>query len=360
MPTFDIGAQSIAPGQGLLMGLDPAYQAKQIANDQARLQLRQAQLFQDGFPTDKDGNPDWGTASLKSAQAGDYASAEKFQTIGQQQSALSIAQRNAGTVGQYGGAAPASGGGAGAPGAGGGLMSALAGSQPAAGGGAIAPSAGGDDYGRAPGGGYGGTGQVGAGGLGGAAPVPASGQRPAAAPGGQGGASTGGNFDQIDVFAHSIGSLESGNKYDALGPKQANGTQAVGRYQVMTSNIPSWTKEVLGQAMSAEDFRNNQHPFAPGSNAVTGTRSPLMAPGGVQPVTQGAQPGDPQSGGGIQPISFGGGAPAAGGAVPAPPQAVAPRRLPHRPRRIRRHRPAGRRGPGGPRGEAEGFRGRGG
>jgi hypothetical protein len=51
--------------------------------------------------------------------------------------------------------------------------------------------------------------------------------------------------------------MESGGNYKALGPVTNKGDRAYGAYQVMGSNIPSWTKEVLGTSMSAQEFLHN-------------------------------------------------------------------------------------------------------
>jgi hypothetical protein len=48
--------------------------------------------------------------------------------------------------------------------------------------------------------------------------------------------------------------IESGGKYDALGPITRNGDRAYGKYQVMGNNIPSWTKEAFGKSMTPEEF----------------------------------------------------------------------------------------------------------
>jgi hypothetical protein len=109
-------------------------------------------------------------------------------------------------------------------------------------------------------------------------------------------------------------------------------TDTISRYEDQQAQ-PAASAGTTNGVPTASDTTppSGQHPFAPGSNAVTGIRSPLaatMPPGGVQPVTVGAQPGGPQGTGGVQPISFGG-APAGDGAVPASPQApVAPGRPP--------------------------------
>lgn len=51
-------------------------------------------------------------------------------------------------------------------------------------------------------------------------------------------------------------SVGSGN-YKAIGPVTGSGDRALGRYQVMTQNIPQWSKEVLGKSISSTEFYNN-------------------------------------------------------------------------------------------------------
>lgn len=58
-------------------------------------------------------------------------------------------------------------------------------------------------------------------------------------------------------YRGAISNIESGGKYDALGPVTQAGDRAYGRYQVMGQNIPAWTKEVLGQEMTPEQFVTN-------------------------------------------------------------------------------------------------------
>jgi len=55
-------------------------------------------------------------------------------------------------------------------------------------------------------------------------------------------------------FGSAIAGIESGGRYDALGPKTKTGDQAHGKYQVMGANIGPWTKEILGKEMSPQDF----------------------------------------------------------------------------------------------------------
>ncbi|QQO30739.1 hypothetical protein JJC00_18825 [Bradyrhizobium diazoefficiens] len=54
--------------------------------------------------------------------------------------------------------------------------------------------------------------------------------------------------------AAAIASIESGGKYDLLGPVTKTGDRAYGKYQVMGANVPQWTKTHLGQAMTPEQF----------------------------------------------------------------------------------------------------------
>ncbi len=61
----------------------------------------------------------------------------------------------------------------------------------------------------------------------------------------------------IQNLKKGIASEESGGNYKALGNPTASGDRAYGKYQVMASNIPSWTKEVTGTSYTPDDFLNN-------------------------------------------------------------------------------------------------------
>lgn len=54
--------------------------------------------------------------------------------------------------------------------------------------------------------------------------------------------------------ASAIAAIESGGKYDKLGPVTRTGDRAYGKYQVMGANIPQWTKAHIGQEMTPEQF----------------------------------------------------------------------------------------------------------
>jgi hypothetical protein len=55
--------------------------------------------------------------------------------------------------------------------------------------------------------------------------------------------------------ASRIAGIESGGKYDAVGPvANAQGQRAYGKYQVMDFNVGPWTQEVLGRPMTPQEF----------------------------------------------------------------------------------------------------------
>lgn len=61
----------------------------------------------------------------------------------------------------------------------------------------------------------------------------------------------------VDQIMQAIGKFESGGKYDALGPYTGRGDRALGKYQIMQSNLPSWSKESLGYEVSPDQFLAN-------------------------------------------------------------------------------------------------------
>src|SRR6185436_10620904 len=52
----------------------------------------------------------------------------------------------------------------------------------------------------------------------------------------------------------AIAGIESGGKYDALGPVTKTGDRAYGKYQVMGANIPEWTRAHTGREMTPQEF----------------------------------------------------------------------------------------------------------
>lgn len=67
-----------------------------------------------------------------------------------------------------------------------------------------------------------------------------------------------GSAPDINRTAEAIGRYESGGRYNALGPVLPSGSyagdRAYGKYQIMGKNIPSWTKQALGQSMTPQQF----------------------------------------------------------------------------------------------------------
>lgn len=58
----------------------------------------------------------------------------------------------------------------------------------------------------------------------------------------------------IDAYSNAISSIESGGRYDAIGPATRTGDRAYGKYQVMGANIPSWTEKHVGRKMTPQEF----------------------------------------------------------------------------------------------------------
>jgi hypothetical protein len=58
-------------------------------------------------------------------------------------------------------------------------------------------------------------------------------------------------------YADAISGLESGGKYDAVGPATKGGDHAYGRFQVMGANIPQWTQQFYGKSLSPQEFLAN-------------------------------------------------------------------------------------------------------
>lgn len=59
-----------------------------------------------------------------------------------------------------------------------------------------------------------------------------------------------------DAYAAAIAMIESRGSggYSAIGPVTKTGDRAYGKYQVMGSNIPDWTKDALGRTMTPAEF----------------------------------------------------------------------------------------------------------
>lgn len=58
-------------------------------------------------------------------------------------------------------------------------------------------------------------------------------------------------------FSGAISGIESGGRYDVLGPVTKSGDRAYGKYQVLGSNIPQWTAQFYGQPLTPQQFLAN-------------------------------------------------------------------------------------------------------
>lgn len=56
------------------------------------------------------------------------------------------------------------------------------------------------------------------------------------------------------ALQNAIAGIESGGKYDAMGPVTKTGDRAHGKYQVMGANIGPWSQEALGRQLSPQEF----------------------------------------------------------------------------------------------------------
>jgi hypothetical protein len=66
-----------------------------------------------------------------------------------------------------------------------------------------------------------------------------------------------GGATDIEHAKGLISRVESGGRYDILGPEVRGQGRAHGKYQVMPANIPSWTEEALGRRMTPAEFLAN-------------------------------------------------------------------------------------------------------
>jgi len=64
-----------------------------------------------------------------------------------------------------------------------------------------------------------------------------------------------------DLFRQTFDSIvkqESGGNYQAIGPAMPHRSdRALGRYQIMEANLPSWSQQYLGRQVGREEFINN-------------------------------------------------------------------------------------------------------
>lgn len=67
--------------------------------------------------------------------------------------------------------------------------------------------------------------------------------------------------DTVSNIMERLSSVESGGRYDALGPEVTSGMyageQALGKWQVMPGNLPDWSREALGREVTPDEFLSN-------------------------------------------------------------------------------------------------------
>ena len=63
--------------------------------------------------------------------------------------------------------------------------------------------------------------------------------------------------DPMSQYANITAKQEGDGSYDQVGPATADGDHAIGKYQVMSKNIPEWTGQILGTPMTADQFKNS-------------------------------------------------------------------------------------------------------
>jgi hypothetical protein len=64
----------------------------------------------------------------------------------------------------------------------------------------------------------------------------------------------------MSIYQQAISKIESGSyagNYSAVGPTLNNGDYAIGRYQIMASNVPSWSQKYLGQTLTPQQALAN-------------------------------------------------------------------------------------------------------
>src|SRR6516165_2185770 len=94
-------------------------------------------------------------------------------------------------------------------------------------------------------------------------------------------ANRGARADTGTDYQNAISRIESGGKYDLLGPRTSSGDRAYGKYQVMGENIPQWTKDALGRSMTKAEFLANPQAQDTVFNHRFGSYVSKYGPGGA-------------------------------------------------------------------------------
>lgn len=62
----------------------------------------------------------------------------------------------------------------------------------------------------------------------------------------------------FEAFLYGMRSLESSDNWKAVGPKTKSGDRAYGKYQIMGSNIPGWSRQYLGRSMTIQQYMSSE------------------------------------------------------------------------------------------------------
>src|SRR6516164_7588942 len=94
-------------------------------------------------------------------------------------------------------------------------------------------------------------------------------------------ANRGARADTGTNYQDAISRIESGGRYDLLGPRTSSGDRAYGKYQVMGENIPQWTRDALGRSMTPSEFLANPQAQDTVFNHRFGSYVDKYGPGGA-------------------------------------------------------------------------------
>jgi Transglycosylase SLT domain len=87
-------------------------------------------------------------------------------------------------------------------------------------------------------------------------------------------------------FLWAVGQQESGGNYRAVNP----GSGALGRWQVMPSNVPGWTREAIGYSVDSSTFLYNDWVQNAVANKILGGYYDRYGPAGAAAVWYCGQP----------------------------------------------------------------------
>lgn len=99
-------------------------------------------------------------------------------------------------------------------------------------------------------------------------------------------------------FLWAIGQQESGGNYSSIN----SGSGALGKYQIMPSNLPSWSRQVLGYSVSVSQFMSSPSIQEAIANGILGGYFRSYGAAGAASMWYSGQP-DPTKGYGNPPVS---------------------------------------------------------